>query len=550
MDLRKQICRARSADGGYRSHCFRLNSNWLNCPKVYSERASGHGVHEGVITINISHDRPLLRMENICKTFPGVRALDDVKFDLYPGEIHALMGENGAGKSTLIRVLAGAHRPDSGAIFLNGQEVKINSPHDAERAGISILYQEFNLIPTLSVRENLFLAREKTIARFLTPRRERREATDLFSKLKVNIDPDARVSSLTVAQQQAVEIAKAISLDARILVMDEPKAVLTHQETENLFRLMADLKARGIAIIYVSHRMDEIFRLADRVTVMLDGRYVDTKPVGELTREKLIEMMVGRKLENVFPNQRATIGAERLVAKNLRRRSAVKGVSLLIRKGEVLGLTGLVGAGRTEVARLIFGADRRDAGTIELDGKPLEIRSPIDAIRHGLCLITEDRKSQGLIVRRSSRETFGLPNLLSLSRFGVVRQREERKAFGGYIDSLRIKIPTQEETACNLSGGNQQKVVLAKWLAANSEIILFDEPTRGIDIGAKQEIYVLINRLAASGKAILMISSELPEVLGMSDRILVMREGRITGEINDVASATQEQVLPLAMGQN
>jgi len=489
-------------------------------------------------------------MHDICKSFPGVRALDRVKFDLYPGEVHALMGENGAGKSTLIRVLAGAHRPDSGTIRLNGKPVKINSPRDAEQAGISILYQEFNLIPTLTVRENLFLAREKTFARFLTPRQEHHAATDLFRKLKVDVDPEARCSSLTVAQQQAVEIAKAMSLDARILVMDEPTSVLTHQEAENLFRLIADLRTRGIAIIYVSHRMDEIFRLADRVTVLRDGRYVDTKPIAELTRGRLIEMMVGRKLENEFPKQRAAIGAERLVAKDLRRRAAVKGVSLSIRRGEVLGLTGLVGAGRTEVARLIFGADRRDGGTIYLDGKALDIRSPIDAIGHGICLITEDRKSQGLVLGRSCRENFGLPNLNRLSRFGFVRQRQERRSFGDYVQSLRIKIPDQEETTRNLSGGNQQKVVLAKWLEANSEIILFDEPTRGIDIGAKQEIYLLINRLAAAGKAILMISSELPEILGMSDRIVVMCEGKITGEIADVANATQEQVLALAMLRN
>jgi ribose transport system ATP-binding protein len=494
--------------------------------------------------------RVLLEMHDICKSFPGVRALDRVKFDLQPGEVHALMGENGAGKSTLIRVLAGAHRPDSGTIRLNGEVIRLNSPRDAERAGISILYQEFNLIPILTVRENLFLARERTVARFLTPRREHRVATELFRKLNVDVDPEARCASLTVAQQQAVEIAKALSLDARILVMDEPTSVLTHHEAENLFRLIADLKARGIGIIYVSHRMDEIFRLADRVTVLRDGRYVDTQPIKELSRGKLIEMMVGRKLENEFPKQRLTIGPERLAAKGLRRRSAVKDVSLSIRRGEVLGLTGLVGAGRTEVARLIFGADRRDAGTIELDGKSLNIRCPRDAMGHGICLITEDRKSQGLILGRSCRENYALPNLNRLSRFGFVRQRQERKSFAGYVQSLRIRIPNQEETARNLSGGNQQKVVLAKWLEANSEIILFDEPTRGIDIGAKQEIYLLINRLAAAGKAILMISSELPEILGMSDRILVMREGRITGEIEDVANATQEQVLALAMLTN
>jgi ribose transport system ATP-binding protein len=499
------------------------------------------------LTATIANPRFVLEMNDIVKSFPGVRALDGVKFDLYAGEIHALMGENGAGKSTLIRVLAGAHRPDSGVIRLNGEVAKINSPRDAEKAGISILYQEFNLIPTLTARENLFLAREQTRGGFLTPGREHREAKDLFAKLRVNIDPETKCSTLSIAQQQAVEIAKAISLKARILVMDEPTAVLTDQETENLFRLMAELKSQGVGIVYVSHRMDEIFRLADRVTVMRDGRYVGTHPIGNLNRGKLIEMMVGRKLENEFPKQRGTIGEDRLVVRDISRGNAVKGVSLSLRRGEVLGLTGLVGAGRTELARLIFGADQRDTGSIELDGKPIDIRSPRDAIANGICLITEDRKAQGLVLGRSCRENFGLPNLDRLSRFGFLQQRQERKFFGDYVKSLRIKIPGQEERAKNLSGGNQQKLVLAKWLQANSEIILFDEPTRGIDVGAKQEIYLLINRLAAAGKAILLISSELPEVLGMSDRVLVMRNGQISGEITDVANTTQAYVLALAM---
>ena len=489
----------------------------------------------------------ILEMDDINKSFPGVRALDGVRFNLRAGEIHALMGENGAGKSTLIRVLAGAHRPDTGTIRLGGQEIKIHSPRDAERAGISILYQEFNLIPTLTARENLFLARERTAMGFLRARAEHREAKELFRKLNVDIDPEARCSSLSIAQQQSVEIAKAIALDAKILVMDEPTAVLTNQEAENLFRLMLELKSRGVGIVYVSHRMDEIFRLADRVTVMRDGQYVATHPTAEFTRGRLIEMMVGRKLENEFPKERATIGEDRLIAKDLRRGRAVQGVSLSLRRGEVLGLTGLVGAGRTEVARLIFGADMLNSGSIELDGKPLAIRSPRDAIRHGICLITEDRKNQGLVLGASCRENFGLPNLVDFSRLGFIGQRKERSSFGGYIQSLRIKLPNQEEKSKNLSGGNQQKLVLAKWLQANSEIILFDEPTRGIDVGAKQEIYLLINRLAAAGKAILLISSELPEVLGMSDRVLVMYQGRVTGEITDVAKATQAQVLALAM---
>jgi ribose transport system ATP-binding protein len=489
----------------------------------------------------------LLRMEGIDKSFPGVHALKNVRFDLHPGEVHALMGENGAGKSTLIRVLAGAHRPDAGTIFIDGQPARITSPRDAENLGISVIYQEFNLVPTLSARENLFLGREHTRASFLSARREHREALQLFERLNVQIDPESRCSDLTVAQQQAIEIAKAISLDARILVMDEPTASLTSQEAEKLFQFIGELKRRGIGIIYVSHRMEEIFRLADRVTVMRDGQHIASKPIGDLNRQLLIEMMVGRKLENEFPKERAAIGEERLIVNDLRRGSAVKGVSFAIHRGEVLGLTGLVGAGRTEVARLIFGADRRDAGHMTLDGHPFDPRSPRDAIQRGVCLITEDRKAQGLILPHSARDNFGLPNLKRLSAFGFVRHAQERDAFAQYVRSLRIKIPHQEEPARNLSGGNQQKLVLAKWLEANSEVILFDEPTRGIDVGAKHEIYLLINRLAKSGKAILMISSELPEILGMSDRILVMHEGRITGEITDLAKATQEQVLALAM---
>ncbi len=463
------------------------------------------------------------------------------------GEVHALMGENGAGKSTLIRVLAGAHCADAGTIRINGRPVRFTSPRDAERSGISVIYQEFNLVPTLSARENLFLGRERTVGPFISLAVERQQARELFGRLDVRVDPEALVSELTVAQQQGVEIAKAISLDARIIVMDEPTASLTGQEAESLFRLIVELKGRGLGIVYVSHRMDEIFRLADRVTVMRDGRHVATRPMKDWSRQDPIETMVGRKLESEFPKVPATLGVERLVVRNLRRGSAVKGVSFTIRRGEVLGLTGLVGAGRTEVARLIFGADRADGGEIFVDGKPVTIRSPIDAIRHGICLITEDRKAQGLVLGHCVRENFGLPNLAHFSRFGFMLGSRERTAFARFVKSLRIKIPHDEELAMNLSGGNQQKVVLAKWLETDCDVILFDEPTRGIDIGTKHEIYLLINRLAAAGKAVLMISSELPEILGMSDRILVMHEGRITGEVIDVTKATQEQLLALAM---
>ncbi len=491
---------------------------------------------------------PLLEMAGIDKSFPGVHALSRVDLDLRSGEVLALVGENGAGKSTLIKVLGGAYLPDAGTIRIDGREASIAGPVDAQRAGVAIIYQEFNLVPYLSARENIFLGREETRGGFILRREEHRRAKDLFGRVGIVIDPEALCADLTVAQQQAVEIAKALSVNARIIVMDEPSATLTTQEVKRLFEIIADLKRQGIGVIYISHRLEEIFSVADRVMVMRDGARVDTRPVGEVNRQDVIEMMVGRKIEKEFPERGSRPGAERLVVKDLCRGSSVRGVSFVVRAGEVVALTGLVGAGRTETARLIFGADTRESGTIELDGKLLRIRSPRDAIAARICLLTEDRKGQGLILIHSVRDNFGLPNLSQFTRAGFIRQREEEKALGEYVTRLRIKIPHQEEIVGNLSGGNQQKVVLAKWLMRNCDVIVFDEPTRGIDVGAKYEIYLLINELAAAGKAVLMISSELPEVLGMSDRILVMHEGRITGEITDVAGATQEQVMELAVG--
>ena len=490
---------------------------------------------------------PLLEMRGIAKSFPGVKALRGVSLSLRPGEVLALLGENGAGKSTLMKVLGGAHRADEGEILIDGRATAFHSPHDSRRAGIAVIYQEFNLIPGLTACENIFLGQEKTRAGFIAQRDERRRAAELFQRLGVEIDLDAPCRRLTTAQQQLVEIAKALAFEARVIVMDEPSAALTAHEVERLFDIIRDLKKHGIGVIYISHRLDEIFTIADRVTFLRDGANVGQRPIDQLTRNGMIEMMVGRELKDEFPKRTAEIGAPRLEVRGLRAGRAVRDVSFAVRRGEIVALTGLVGAGRTETVRLIFGADAREAGEIRLDGNTLAIRNPREAIAAGIGLLTEDRKLQGLVLGHSVRENFGLPNLDRLSSRGFVQIGRERGEFGRYVDTLKIKVPHQEQRAGNLSGGNQQKVVLAKWLARNCDVLIFDEPTRGIDVGAKYEIYLLMNELAAQGKAIVMISSELPEVLGMADRILVMHEGRVTGELADARRATQEQIMQLAV---
>jgi len=498
--------------------------------------------------LSAANGNALLEMRGISKSFPGVQALRGVDLELKAGEVLAVLGENGAGKSTLIKMLGGAHRPDSGTIYVAGEVVHFHQPQHAQRCGISIIYQEFNLVPGLSARENIFLGREKSRYGLVRAEEEARRARALFARLGVDIDPEAPCRSLSVAQQQLVEIAKALSLDARILVLDEPSATLTPPEVENLFVVLRELRTRGLGLIYISHRLEEIFQLADRVMVLRDGQSVGTRRINEVNRAQLIEMMVGRKLDQEFPRRSAEIGEDRLVVKNLCRRKKVRNVSFAIRRGEVVGLTGLVGAGRTEVARCLFGADRSDSGTVELDGQLIPLGDPRAAIRARIALLTEDRKGQGLVLGHTVRENFGLPNLGRLSRYGVVNEEVERNALQGYIRSLRIRVPNTEQLARNLSGGNQQKVVLAKWLQRECEVVIFDEPTRGIDVGAKFEVYQLINELAGQGKAILMISSDLPEVLGMSDRVLVMRAGRIAGEIRDVPNARQEDIMHLAVG--
>ncbi len=490
-----------------------------------------------------------LEMRHITKTYPGVRALEDVSFELRAGEIHALVGENGAGKSTLMKILAGAQAKDSGEILLNGNPVQIDSPQKAMDLGVSIIYQEFNLVPYLNAAENIFLGREPRarVPGFVDFGVMYREAQQIIDKLGVQLNIRRPVNRLSVAQQQMVEIAKATSRASRIIVMDEPSATLTEHELQSLFALMRQLRSEGVGIIYISHRMEEIFEICDRVTILRDGHWIATKGIEDVTREEIIRLMVGRELKQMIPKEAATPGEPAMTVRNVTRKGVLHDISLTVRKGELVGLAGLVGAGRTELARVIFGADRMDSGAIELFGKLVRIRSPQDAIRLGIGLVTEDRKAQGLVLGMAVRENITLANLPAISAFNFILAGREREVARKYVGDLQVKTPTIDQTVQNLSGGNQQKVVLAKWLFTDSKVLIFDEPTRGIDVGAKTEIYQLMNALAARGVAIIMISSELPEVLGMSDRILVMHEGRIAGELSR-ADATQEKIMNLATG--
>ena len=489
---------------------------------------------------------PLLRMRDIKKSFPGVNALKGVDLTLYTGEVLALLGENGAGKSTLIKILGGAHQPDEGVIEINNERVNVGTPQASQSSGIGIIYQEFNLIPFLSVRENIFLGRERGFISLIQKKEEQTTAEKLFKRIGINIPVETECNSLSVAHQQIVEIAKTLAQEARIIVMDEPSAALSPRETEGLFKVINELKSQGIGVIYISHRLDEIFKISDRITFLRDGQYIDTLKTKDVSRDKVIELMVGRSMKNEFPKRKTVIGGTRLKVSELSKGNKVQKVSLEVKSGEVVGLTGLVGAGRTETARLLFGADVKDSGKIELDGKLLTIKNPRDAIQQNICLLTEDRKSQGLILNQTIRENFSLPNLLQFCTWCFIRKKDESEALSFYVKQIKMKITSTEQMAGTLSGGNQQKVVLSKWLQRNAEVIIFDEPTRGIDVGAKYEIYQLINELAEKGKAILMISSELPEILGMSDRVLVMNEGRITGEIPSPSHATQEDIMKLA----
>lgn len=495
----------------------------------------------------------MLRIEGIRKTFPGVVALDSVDFDLRRGEVHVLLGENGAGKSTLIKMLSGAYRPDSGRIFAEGREVRIHGAQDAERLGIATIYQEFNLVPDLTVAENIFLGRQPRRFGMIDRARMEQDATALLARVGLDVPPRTKVRELGIARLQMVEIAKALSLDARVLIMDEPTAVLTSGEVEKLFGLVRALREDGVGIVFITHHLEEIAALGDRVTVIRDGRSVDQVPAGT-PEDELVRLMVGRSIEQQYPRERpasADPGTEEAAApllsvRGLGRDGVFHDVSFEVRAGEVVGLAGLVGAGRTEVARAVFGADPYDAGTVDVVGRRLPRHDVNAAMGAGIGLVPEDRKGQGLLLDASVEENLGLVTLRSATRAGLVDIKGQQAAAARVAGQLGVRMAGLGQHVRTLSGGNQQKVVIGKWLLADTKILILDEPTRGIDVGAKVEIYQLINELTASGHAVLMISSDLPEVLGMSDRVLVMAQGRIAGEL-PAHEATQDAVMALAV---
>lgn len=488
---------------------------------------------------------PLLETKGISKSFPGVKALKNVDLQLFRGEVLAVIGENGAGKSTLMKIIAGAYAQDEGSIYIEGVKMSFSGPVDARKAGISIIYQELNTIWSLTAAENIFLGRESSI--FAGKKKEHKKTDELLKLLGVKIDPSVPCLALSVAEQQLIEIAKAISMEAKVIIMDEPTASIGQKDTKRLFDVIRDLKKRGISIIYISHRLEEIYQIADRIMIMRDGAHIRTAPAKEISKNSLIEAMVGRTMENEFPERMSIPGRSRLVVKGLTNGRNLKDISFNAAGGEILGIAGLVGSGRTDIFRSLFGADRMVKGSIELDGERIDIKGPRDAIKNGICMVSEHRKEEGLVLSLSVLANFALPNMDKFSSAGIVSDKKETNAIIRYINDLKIKTPSETTKVEDLSGGNQQKVILAKWLQKQFEVILFDEPTKGIDVGAKFEIYQLINRLAAENKVVIFISSELPEVLGLSDRILVMHEGKITGEITDVKNAKQEDIMKLAI---
>ncbi|SEH29868.1 sugar ABC transporter ATP-binding protein [Rhizobium sp. NFR12] len=499
--------------------------------------------------VGVPADEALLRLDNISKEFPGVKALADVSFDLRRGEVHAVCGENGAGKSTLMKIISGVYQPTSGTITYKGEERNFSSTRQSESAGIAIIHQELNLVPHLTVAENIYLAREPRRGFLVDRKKLRADAKRCLDRLGVDISPDVSVRGLSVAQCQMVEIAKALSLDAEVLIMDEPTSSLTEQETRLLFKVIRDLKASGVGVVYISHRLDEMAEIVDRVTVLRDGRYIATDDFAATTVDDIVAKMVGRSLEEKFPERTSTPSDDVILGvQGLNRTGVFRDISFTLRRGEILGFAGLMGAGRTEVARAIFGADAIDAGTITLHGQTLSISSPRDAIDAGIAYLSEDRKAQGLAIKMPVDANMTLANMEALSdRLGLIDFKAQDKVANEYVELLNIRTPSIRQQVRLLSGGNQQKIIIGKWLFRKSKVLFFDEPTRGIDVGAKLAIYKIMDELAANGIGVVLISSELPEIMGMTDRVAVFHHGRITGVL-ETAKTNQEEIMRYASG--
>ncbi|MBM3212478.1 sugar ABC transporter ATP-binding protein [Candidatus Poribacteria bacterium] len=498
--------------------------------------------------------KPILRMEKISKSFPGVKALDEVDLDVYPGEVLALVGENGAGKTTLMEILnphpapTGFYKQDKGKIFFKEKEINPRNPKESQALGISFIHQHFNLAPNLTVAENIFLGREPDKFKILPIINEdemARRTRDILSHIGEDISPQILVGDLGVAQKQIVEIAKAISQDAQLIIMDEPTASLDRDEIKKLFGIVRNLKTRGISTIFITHKLEEVFEIADRVTVLRDGKCIGTMKSNETDIPEVVKMMVGREL-TLFPKSQGNIDDVILEVKNVSRGKSVRNASFYLKKGEILGIAGMVGAGRTELARVLFGIDRMDSGRILLNGKELSLRTPRDALRSGIGMVPEDRQLEGLILLMSVKENISLPNLNSISPWGIINRKEEQKLSNYYMKKLAIQTPDMDQLVIGLSGGNQQKVVLAKWLALQPKLLILDEPTRGIDVGAKADVHALMSEIVSQGVGIIMISSEMPEILAMSDRIIVMSKGKITGEFSR-EDADQEKIMNCAI---
>lgn len=489
-----------------------------------------------------------LRVLNIEKSFPGVKALDRIDFSVRKGTVHALCGENGAGKSTLMKIINGIYKPDAGQIFIDGNEVRIQNPIQARKYGIAMIAQELNYVPEMTVEENLFLGRLPVNKVGRVDWKKLRKQTEAFLKAEnLSYRPDQKMKTLTVSNIQMLEIIKAISNNAQIIVMDEPTSAITQKEVDMLFQKIADLKAQGVSIIYISHKMDEVFRIADDITVLRDGTVVESHPADELDIDKVIALMVGRKMENVYPKEKVALGEKVLEVKKLYSAGTFEDISFHIRRGEIIGFAGLVGAGRTELMRSIFGLDGYTSGKIIKDGKELEIRKAADSIRNEIVMLSEDRRRYGILPVRSVRENTSISSLEKVIYNGFAHEKKERTLVNQYFKKMNVRTPSLETAIQSLSGGNQQKVLLAKWMMRNPDVMILDEPTRGIDVGAKFEIYKLMTEMAKDEKAVIMVSSELPELIGMCDRIYVMNQGRITGELQQ-EEFSQETIMKYATG--